>query len=195
MRYICLLPIICILFLTACNDQEHPNKVYASGEKPAASKLPVSSKLDNTGTTMIINLVSKYYGLKNALVATKAAEADSAALKLDVMAGLFLTYLESDSVHRPVLKPYLDTIKNQSELIFAIHDETCEKQRLAFGLISSAFYGLVRQADLKHAGIYHQYCPMAFNEKGASWLSEEAEIKNPYFGKKMMECGEILDSL
>jgi Cu(I)/Ag(I) efflux system membrane fusion protein len=56
-------------------------------------------------------------------------------------------------------------------------------------------YMLVKEAKLANAGVYHQYCPMAFNDKGAYWLSNEAEIKNPYFGKKMLECGEVKDSL
>jgi Cu(I)/Ag(I) efflux system membrane fusion protein len=56
-------------------------------------------------------------------------------------------------------------------------------------------YSLLKNADLKNAKVFHEYCPMAFNDKGATWLSDEAEIKNPYFGKKMLECGEVTDSL
>ncbi len=197
MRFIYLLPLFCILILSACNDQETPKRVNGPSVKEQAPKMPVSSQLDNAGTTLITKLVTNYYGLKNALVATNAAEADSAALKLTVMAGLFQTYLQHDSVHNSILKPYIDTIKTQSELIFSMpaKDEKCEKQRLAFGTISSALYGLVIHAGLKNAGIFHQFCPMAFNDKGATWLSEESEIKNPYFGKKMLECGETIDSL
>jgi hypothetical protein len=36
---------------------------------------------------------------------------------------------------------------------------------------------------------------MAFDNKGAHWLSNNPEIKNPYFGKKMLECGEVTDTL
>jgi hypothetical protein len=32
---------------------------------------------------------------------------------------------------------------------------------------------------------------MALNDKGAMWLSENKEIKNPYYGEKMMECGTV----
>lgn len=35
------------------------------------------------------------------------------------------------------------------------------------------------------------YCPMAFDNKGASWLQAEERISNPYFGSKMLRCGEI----
>jgi Cu(I)/Ag(I) efflux system membrane fusion protein len=36
---------------------------------------------------------------------------------------------------------------------------------------------------------------MAFNDAGAYWLSKTSDIKNPYFGKKMLICGEVKDSL
>jgi hypothetical protein len=32
---------------------------------------------------------------------------------------------------------------------------------------------------------------MANNNKGALWLSEVKEIKNPYFGSKMLTCGSV----
>jgi Cu(I)/Ag(I) efflux system membrane fusion protein len=35
-----------------------------------------------------------------------------------------------------------------------------------------------------------------FNDnKGAYWLSEIEEIRNPYFGEKMLSCGETIESL
>ena len=36
---------------------------------------------------------------------------------------------------------------------------------------------------------------MAFNDAGAYWLSAASDIKNPYFGKKMLTCGEVKDSI
>jgi hypothetical protein len=39
--------------------------------------------------------------------------------------------------------------------------------------------------------IYKQHCPMAFNNTGASWFSDLPEIRNPYFGNKMLKCGEV----
>ena len=105
------------------------------------------------------------------------------------------SFIKADTVNNKTLAPFLDTIVNQCKAIASISDESCEKQRLSFGTISSAFYGLLKNAGLKNGHVYHEYCPMAFNDKGAFWLSDESEIKNPYFGKKMMECGEVIDSL
>ena len=39
--------------------------------------------------------------------------------------------------------------------------------------------------------IYLEFCPMANNDKGAFWISADKEIKNPYYGKQMMTCGEV----
>ena len=39
--------------------------------------------------------------------------------------------------------------------------------------------------------VYHQFCPMAGNNKGAYWLSKEEKVINPYFGDAMLTCGEV----
>ena len=38
---------------------------------------------------------------------------------------------------------------------------------------------------------YEIFCPMAFNNIGASWLSKEKDVNNPYFGAGMLKCGEV----
>jgi len=43
--------------------------------------------------------------------------------------------------------------------------------------------------SISEGSIYKQYCPMAFDNAGAYWFSDAKEIKNPYFGKKMLRCG------
>lgn len=39
--------------------------------------------------------------------------------------------------------------------------------------------------------VFSQFCPMADNNKGAYWLSLENEIRNPYFGATMHNCGSV----
>ncbi|MBD3391520.1 MAG: DUF3347 domain-containing protein, partial [Chitinivibrionales bacterium] len=41
---------------------------------------------------------------------------------------------------------------------------------------------------------YLAFCPMAFGNKGAYWLQTGKEIRNPYFGAKMLKCGEIRET-
>lgn len=183
----------CLVF-TSCNSGTNPGGGSASSEsKPKVNKGPAQSKLSAEGTQALVETVNKYYALKNALVATRSQMADSAAGELVIMAENLKKVLAKDSSFS-ALKPYVDTIIIQGAVASGTHDETCEKQRLAFGAISSAMYNLLKHVELKNAGIYHEFCPMAFNDKGAFWLSDESDIKNPYFGKKMLECGEVTDS-
>lgn len=44
--------------------------------------------------------------------------------------------------------------------------------------------------DRPHA-VVKVFCPMAFDDKGASWLQVGETVNNPYFGKKMLRCGEV----
>jgi membrane fusion protein, copper/silver efflux system len=39
--------------------------------------------------------------------------------------------------------------------------------------------------------IFEIHCPMAFAWKGAAWLQQDEEIRNPYFGAMMYTCGEV----
>jgi hypothetical protein len=43
------------------------------------------------------------------------------------------------------------------------------------------------------AVVYRDYCPM-YN-KGANWISSEGAIKNPYYGKQMLTCGKVTDTI
>ncbi len=181
------------LMAVACNQpaKQEENAQTAPAEPPAAPK----SNMDETGTQKLMTLVSHYYELKDALVATNAVNADAASTKLIADADSLQAYIKTDSANNNLYQQYLADIKKGSNEILALKDETCEKKRVHFEKISDAMFTLTKNANLKNAGIYRQYCPMAFNDKGAYWLSNEMEIKNPYFGKKMLECGEVTDSL
>ena len=58
--------------------------------------------------------------------------------------------------------------------------------RAAFNPLSNSLIKYL--ADHKDKTAYVQvYCPMA----NASWLQGDKNVKNPYLGKEMSECGEI----
>ena len=184
--------------MVSCNNSQttsNTGKTDSTGKQSVTSTVPVQSKLNDAGTQLLMATVKKYYALKNSLVATKGDLADSAATQLAIATDSLKAFLLRDSANMTATKPFIDAVIAQSNLLAIIKDESCERQRLLFGAISSAMFGVLKNVDLKHGGIYREYCPMAFNEKGAYWLSDETEIKNPYFGKKMMECGEVTDTL
>jgi major membrane immunogen (membrane-anchored lipoprotein) len=70
-----------------------------------------------------------------------------------------------------------------------------ETQRTLFSDLSRDFIARVKSSGLSSGELYVEYCPMALNDKGASWLSNQKEIRNPYFGESMMTCGEVKETI
>ena len=57
-----------------------------------------------------------------------------------------------------------------------------------------SMYAFVK-AENPEVTLYKQYCPMAFNDQGAYWLSKEEEVFNPYFGDLMLHCGYVQETI
>jgi Cu(I)/Ag(I) efflux system membrane fusion protein len=68
--------------------------------------------------------------------------------------------------------------------------EDMEKQRMAYARFEDALYQSIKAFAITDKPVYHQFCPMARNGKGAYWLSDKKPIRNPYFGEQMLTCGE-----
>ncbi len=70
-----------------------------------------------------------------------------------------------------------------------------EAQRAAYSTLSKNIEQLIRKEGLATGKLYVDYCPMALDDKGATWITSNKDIRNPYFGDKMLECGEIQDTI
>lgn len=71
-----------------------------------------------------------------------------------------------------------------------------DESRKGFEMVSDAMILAVRQFGLggeAKANVFH--CPMAFGNKGGSWLQSTDELENPYFGAKMFRCGTLKEKL
>ena len=71
------------------------------------------------------------------------------------------------------------------------HFSDIKQLRNTFQTVSSTMIVMTEKYTPLGKTIYVQHCPMADNNKGADWLSEENEIRNPYFGNSMLTCGEV----
>lgn len=194
-----------VLFLTACGNTETTNETVvdttvAAGAAPAPTPaatpaLPASSSLTEAGTIALVEVRDQYLALKDAFVATDGKAADQAAQSL-ATAGEKLK-IQLGSEHQATLTPQVDSIITNAKQIAGIKDDNAilGKKRAAFEHISNAAYHLFQNADLTNSGLYVQHCPMAFKNKGASWLAAEQDIRNPYYGDKMLECGEVTETM
>jgi Cu(I)/Ag(I) efflux system membrane fusion protein len=63
--------------------------------------------------------------------------------------------------------------------------------RSAFALLSDEMIALVKSFGLGDAGpIFELHCPMAFDGRGASWLQNNDQTRNPYYGAEMLQCAD-----
>ena len=70
-----------------------------------------------------------------------------------------------------------------------------EAQRVEYSTLSNQMIELVKKSGVESGEVYVDYCPMAMNDKGAYWLSTRKDIRNPYFGDKMLTCGEVKETI
>jgi len=82
------------------------------------------------------------------------------------------------------------------EMLDAIgNNPNLENQRSHFVILNENFVPLAKNTERLSEKLYIQKCPMANSNKGAFWLSNQKEIRNPYYGKEMITCGSIIDSV
>lgn len=147
-------------------------------------------------------VMESYYTLKNDFVNWDSAKAgnDALTLKQQVQAVPYNS-LQADKNIVLTAKNFSDEIANQSDTLNKA--KGIEAKRRAFSTISDNLYNLVNTVRYDREVIYHDMCPMAFNEsEQAYWLSRDSAITNPYYGNKhpkyksgMITCGEVEDSV
>ncbi len=137
-----------------------------------------------------------YYNVKDALVATDGAKAKAGATALVTALGkVDVAKLSATD------KNALATAKTKATVIGKSTD--VDAQREAFEGLSASMIALAKATKTAkrearsgvHAPTYVQFCPMAAEGKGASWLSDKREVRNPYYGDKMLKCGSVKEEI
>ncbi|RYG25175.1 MAG: DUF3347 domain-containing protein [Chitinophagaceae bacterium] len=162
-------------------------------EKPKPLSMGTKSGAFNESFDLML---SAYFEVKDALVASDTVKANAGALKLSTASeGLKVDEISGDSsgVIRETALSFSGTITGSAQALAG--ESTLENKRKEFEMISDALWSLTRTVKYEGPKVYYQFCPMAFENKGAYWMSREANIRNPYFGDKMLTCGSTQDSL
>ena len=177
-----MLPVTAVILLTACGDNtatkgemgEHDGHDHAKTEEAPATASTSPVLKDEK-----MNAVYQHYvHLTTALTNSDMAEAKIAANAIEAGAN------EVSGA---------EVIAASASKITAAND--LEVQRKHYEDMSNAMITLLKNDGLSNGEVYVQYCPMAFDDKGASWISSSKDIRNPYFGDKMLNCGEVKETI
>ncbi|MEM9389167.1 MAG: efflux RND transporter periplasmic adaptor subunit [Bacteroidota bacterium] len=132
-----------------------------------------------------------YLPVKDALIESDAKTASQEAKKLQSIIDKVDMKLVKGEAHMEwmndleVLQKATKGIANETEV---------EKARIMLSPLSDQLFHTLTKFQIEVDG-YRQYCPMAFDFKGAFWLSDSDKIFNPYFGDAMLTCGNVEEEL
>jgi Cu(I)/Ag(I) efflux system membrane fusion protein len=168
------------------NDTENEH----AGHNPTEKPVKISVNMD---FTMQLNTVFEQYNvLKDAFVQSDVNKVKQAAGNMEKsLSGVDMKLLTGDA-HTQWMNN-TDKMNNKLKQIQSSGD--IEGQRKEFSNLSNELYKTLKDFGLMGKTVFYQFCPMAFNEKGAFWLSTSKEIRNPYFGDQMLTCGETKETL
>lgn len=144
-------------------------------------------EVDGRFQQQLSQVFDQYLQLKDALVASDPGNAKAASGEVvKAIEETDMSLLEGETHNL-----WMDQLGVINQALKHIQSaKNIEAQRTALAPLSEALYQSLRLLGGVEITAYYQYCPMAFNNKGAYWLSLNEEIRNPYFGEAMMNCGE-----
>jgi hypothetical protein len=157
------------------------NKMMDENVKMVSVTFP---KVDAGVATYMKSMMQDYLGIKNALIDDNSDKAaTSSAAMFDAMKGFDKSLLTAEQK-----KVYDDIESDLNEHAEHISKSKLEHQREHFAMMSKDMYDMVKAFGAGMT-LYHDNCPMY--KDGSMWLSESKDIRNPYYGKKMMDCGSV----
>ena len=168
-----LLLMLTAILLTSCKLGEENQSVQI--DKPEEVKQKEEKVADVADQDFIDGMTGKifhnYLEIKMALSMEDSEQVSAVAKNM----------ADSFEEERKDLKDLAEQISKTSSI---------EDQRKLFASFTDKAGDMFEEA-LSGGTIYKKYCPMAFNNKGAYWYADVKKDKNPYFGDKMPNCGEI----
>lgn len=117
-------------------------------------------------------------------ISVKSALASDDFKKTSVAAGAFLKTVSS--INSKFLdEKKLSSLKSDAKIISSA--KNIDAQRKPFYRLSEVMIAVATENKISEKTIFVQYCPMA----EGSWLSNEKQIINPYYGSSMLKCGSV----
>lgn len=157
---------------------------YSMMKRPETKSMEVLEEFRN----QITAVADAYFQVKNGLVKDNLGDAQKALSTIDQSLAKVNMALVKNQAHDKWME-ILKGMKDAQGKMGTTKD--IEEARKHFSMLSFHVLEMNETFGVNKAVVYKDYCPMAFGDQGAYWLSEQKEITNPYFGASMLACGEI----
>jgi Cu(I)/Ag(I) efflux system membrane fusion protein len=168
--------------------------LFKKKEESRVKSQPISVNTSDSLTVSVRGALLEYYILKDAFTKSDTIGVNTSARSLVTkLQAVTPQHLKGDPAIVELAWQLNQNIQNEAGNI--VTAPGIESKRKVFQVISDVLFDFLRTINYSGSKVYQQYCPMAFNNSGAAWLSSSSEIINPYFGDKMLHCGDIRDSV
>lgn len=157
---------------------------YSMMNQPQSKTLKVPMEFRKQITT----LADSYFSVKNALVNDNIEASKTALSSVNASLEKINMALLDNLAHEHWME-----IKNgiTGAVTKMNNSKEISEIRKNFSTLSENILEMTETFGLEKEVVYKDYCPMAFGDQGAYWLSEIKDITNPYFGTSMLTCGEV----
>ncbi|WP_144602676.1 efflux RND transporter periplasmic adaptor subunit [Algoriphagus algorifonticola] len=157
---------------------------FSMMNRPESRSLEVSSAFRD----QITQVADAYFKVKNGLVSDQLNQSQKDLTEVKkAVSQVDMKLIEG--------KAHDSWMKVQAQLNAAVGNmekaSSIDEARKGFSNLSEAVLEMTELFGLNKEAVYKDYCPMAFGNQGAFWLSERKDITNPYFGASMLTCGEV----
>lgn len=167
-------------------------KINDNNSMPGMDMSKTAMPADDNIKQQLTIVYKDYLMMKDAFVASDLQKVSDAAARVKLsLKAVDMNLLEGDD-HVKWMK-YSGDMENNLDKI--ISNKELNTKRETFVSFNEVFHDAVKTFGLTNITTYYQFCPMANDNKGAYWFSENNEIFNPYFGDKMLKCGSTKETL
>lgn len=183
--------------LTACgnnNNAATTNSATKVVNNATSATLAVdATSVNSIQATTVKDIINAYLQMKNAFTNDNTNDAAAAGKTLHTALMNFDTKTLSPDKQK-IFNDIADDAKEHAEHIGA-NAGNIKHQREHFVMLSKDMADLIKSFGNGGQTLYKDFCPMADNGKGAIWISEIKNIKNPYLGKAMPACGSVKEEI
>lgn len=178
-----------MFIITACGPTEQEQA--QQDQRQMELQQQETSDLNYNFRMEMDSVLTRYFALKDALAESDPEQSAEKAEELSNFTSIVMDeVLEAED--QGLWIGISRIIQTETDNLIAETD--VDEQRIYFERISNAMIQMVESFNPVAYTVYHNRCPMA-GDGSADWLSREEEIRNPYHGDRMMNCGEIVREL
>ena len=168
--------------------------VFKKDKHADTKEIPMAVTGTDTLTGDVGESLKAYYDMKEAFTKSDTVAVNKqAAIFVSKVDKINFAGVKTDSSVIDVAAQIQKDISSETQNLQQTNN--IEAKRKSFQMVSDGLFDLLRTIRYDGSKVYQLYCPMAFNNSGAAWLSNSSEIVNPYFGEKMLHCGDVRDSV